>query len=95
MKVTDWPTSAGLCVAEGAGTTSAGSTVKESAELVTVLLLESVTATFTENGEPVVELGVHVTVALLDEVHPAGNPLHPYVVKEPDPPDGEAVKVTD
>ena len=76
MKVTDWPTSAGFWVTVGIGTTSFGSTAKERAELVAVLLLESVTATQTENGDPVVVLGEQVIVALLDAAHPVGRPLH-------------------
>jgi hypothetical protein len=54
----------------GAGTTRAGSTAKESAELVAVLLLESVTVIETGNGDPVVVVGAHVIVRLLALVHP-------------------------
>jgi hypothetical protein len=50
-------------------------TVKDRGRLATVLLLESVMATATENGDPVVVLGTHVTVALFEVVHPVGRPL--------------------
>jgi hypothetical protein len=73
--VVAWLTSTGFLVADRA-TVSAGSTVNESALLVTVLLLVSVTATLTENGDPVVVLGEQVMVAELDAVHPVGSPVH-------------------
>jgi hypothetical protein len=50
--------------------------VNDRALLVTVLPLESVTATVTENGDPVVVLGEQVIVAELDAVHPVGRPVH-------------------
>jgi hypothetical protein len=60
----------------GGGTFSAELTVNGSAALVTVLLLASVTATFTENGDPVVVLGEQVIVAELDVLQPVGRPVH-------------------
>jgi len=50
--------------------------VNDSGLLVTVLPLESVTATLTEKGDPVVVLGEQVIVAELEAVHPVGSPVH-------------------
>ena len=80
MNVTGWPTSTGFCVAVGTGTARAGSTANESAELVTVFAFVSVTATVTENGDPVVVLGVQVIVTLFVAVQPEGRPDHAYVL---------------
>ena len=62
----------------GVGTLSAELTVKDRVPLCTVLPLESVTDTLTE--ELPVALGEQVMVAELDAVHPVGRPVHVYVL---------------
>jgi hypothetical protein len=57
-------------------TVGSASIVNVSVLLVTVLPLESMTATSTENGDPVVVPGAQVIVAELEAVHPVGRPVH-------------------
>ena len=68
------PTSTGLWAADRVPAERAGSTVMESTLLVTALPVESVTATVTEKGEPLVVLGEQVIVAESDEAQPVGSP---------------------
>lgn len=70
-----WLLSTGFWVADRVPADRAEPTVNERGLLSTALPFESVTATVTEKGDPVVVLGEQVIVAELDAVHPAGRPV--------------------
>jgi hypothetical protein len=77
-KVTDSPTSAGLWLEFGMGTTSAGSTASVNV-FDTVLPLVSVTVTCTVYGLLELEAGEQLKDAT-ELPHPAGRPDHAYEV---------------